>query len=97
MRLFRANVIRMEESVLVNEKRLQEKMHECAQLGGELDRSRDEAARALQRANDRQETIKKSEFMLSLLLFCRSSDKALCSIIQKLNRCRDIKLNFPQS
>lgn len=53
----------MEESVLVNEKRLQEKMHECAQLGGELDRSRDEAARALQRANERLETNKKSEFM----------------------------------
>lgn len=62
---FRANVIRMEESVLVNEKRLQEKMHECAQLGGELDRSRDEAARALQRANDRQETIKKFDFMFA--------------------------------
>ncbi|KAL4717444.1 hypothetical protein ACJJTC_000593 [Scirpophaga incertulas] len=55
----KANVIRMEESVLANEKRLQEKMHECAQLGGELDRARDEAARALQRANERTETIRK--------------------------------------
>lgn len=55
----RANVIRMEEAVLANEKRLQEKMHECAQLGGELDRARDEAARALQRANERIETIRK--------------------------------------
>ncbi|CAH0401855.1 unnamed protein product [Chilo suppressalis] len=55
----KANVIRMEESVLANEKRLQEKMHECAQLGGELDRVRDEAARALQRANERTETIRK--------------------------------------
>lgn len=53
------NVIRMEESVLANEKRLQEKMHECAQLGGELDRARDEAARALQRANERTDTIRK--------------------------------------
>lgn len=61
MHFFRANVIRMEEAVLVNEKRLQEKMHECAQLGGELDRSRDEAARALQRANERLETNKKSD------------------------------------
>lgn len=41
---FRMNVIRMEESVLANEKRLQEKMHECAQLGGELDRARDKVA-----------------------------------------------------
>lgn len=49
----------MEESVLANEKRLQEKMHECAQIGGELDRARDEAARALQRANERTETIRK--------------------------------------
>ncbi|CAG4984735.1 unnamed protein product [Parnassius apollo] len=55
----KANVIRMEEAVLANEKRLQEKMHECAQLGGELDRARDEAARALQRANERTETIRK--------------------------------------
>ncbi|CAH0716357.1 unnamed protein product, partial [Brenthis ino] len=55
----KANVIRMEESVLANEKRLQEKMHECAQLGGELDRARDEAARALQRANERTDTIRK--------------------------------------
>ncbi|XP_022833262.1 paramyosin-like isoform X2 [Spodoptera litura] len=55
----KANVIRMEESVLANEKRLQEKMHECAQIGGELDRARDEAARALQRANERTETIRK--------------------------------------
>ncbi|XP_045458232.1 paramyosin-like [Melitaea cinxia] len=55
----KANVIRMEESVLANEKRLQEKMHECAQLGGELDRARDEAARALQRANERTETVRK--------------------------------------
>ncbi|CAH2035096.1 unnamed protein product, partial [Iphiclides podalirius] len=55
----KANVIRMEESVLANEKRLQEKMHECAQLGGELDRYRDEAARALQRANERTESIRK--------------------------------------
>ncbi|XP_049884911.1 putative leucine-rich repeat-containing protein DDB_G0290503 [Pectinophora gossypiella] len=55
----KANVIRMEESVLANEKRLQEKMHECAQLGGELDRSRDDAARALQRSNERMETIRK--------------------------------------
>lgn len=47
----------------MNEKRLQEKMHECAQLGGELDRSRDEAARALQRANERVETNKKSVFI----------------------------------
>ncbi|XP_063837642.1 paramyosin-like [Ostrinia nubilalis] len=53
------NVIRMEESVLANEKRLQEKMHECAQLGGELDRARDEAARALQRSNERTDTIRK--------------------------------------
>lgn len=53
----------MEESVLANEKRLQEKMHECAQLGGELDRSRDEAARALQRAHERLDTNKKSDFM----------------------------------
>lgn len=52
-------MIRMEESVLANEKRLQEKMHECAQIGGELDRARDEAARALQRANERTETIRK--------------------------------------
>ncbi|XP_053624185.1 myosin-14-like isoform X2 [Plodia interpunctella] len=52
-------VLRMEESVLANEKRLQEKMHECAQLGGELDRARDEAARALTRANERTETIRK--------------------------------------
>ncbi|XP_022129473.2 paramyosin [Pieris rapae] len=55
----KANIIRMEESVLANEKRLQEKMHECAQLGGELDRARDEAARALQRANERTDTIRK--------------------------------------
>ncbi|XP_031767369.1 paramyosin-like isoform X2 [Galleria mellonella] len=55
----KSNVIRMEESVLANEKRLQEKMHECAQLGGELDRARDEAARALQRANERTDTIRK--------------------------------------
>lgn len=55
----KSNVIRMEEAVLANEKRLQEKMHECAQLGGELDRIRDEAARALQRANERTETIRK--------------------------------------
>ncbi|CAK1554041.1 unnamed protein product [Leptosia nina] len=55
----KANVIRMEEGVLANEKRLQEKMHECAQIGGELDRARDEAARALQRANERTETIRK--------------------------------------
>ncbi|XP_046977463.1 outer dense fiber protein 2-like isoform X2 [Vanessa cardui] len=55
----KANVIRMEESVLANEKRLHEKMHECAQLGGELDRARDEAARALQRANERTETLRK--------------------------------------
>ncbi|KAJ8738070.1 hypothetical protein PYW08_000665 [Mythimna loreyi] len=55
----KANVIHMEESVLANEKRLQEKMHECAQIGGELDRARDEAARALQRANERTETIRK--------------------------------------
>lgn len=48
----------MEEAVLANEKRLQEKMHECAALGGELDRARDEAARALERANERTETIK---------------------------------------
>ncbi|XP_045783931.1 kinesin-like protein KIF7 isoform X2 [Maniola jurtina] len=54
----KANVIRMEESVLANEKRLHEKMHECAQLGGELDRARDEAARALQRANERTETLR---------------------------------------
>ncbi|VVC86171.1 unnamed protein product [Leptidea sinapis] len=55
----KANVIRMEEMVLANEKRLQEKMQECAQLGGELDRIRDEAARALQRANERTDTIRK--------------------------------------
>ncbi|XP_075991500.1 uncharacterized protein LOC142986755 [Anticarsia gemmatalis] len=55
----KSNVIRMEEAVLANEKRLQEKMHECAQIGGELDRARDEAARALQRANERTETIRK--------------------------------------
>ncbi|XP_026741660.1 outer dense fiber protein 2-like isoform X3 [Trichoplusia ni] len=55
----KSNVIRMEEAVLANEKRLQEKMHECAQIGGELDRARDEAARALQRANERSETIRK--------------------------------------
>ncbi|XP_072930964.1 uncharacterized protein [Epargyreus clarus] len=55
----KANVIRMEECVLAHEKRLQEKMHECAQLGGELDRARDEAARALQRANERTDTIRK--------------------------------------
>ncbi|XP_045509911.1 paramyosin-like [Colias croceus] len=55
----KSNVIRMEECVLANEKRLQEKMHECAQLGGELDRARDEAARALQRANERTDTIRK--------------------------------------
>ncbi|XP_047543639.1 outer dense fiber protein 2-like isoform X1 [Vanessa atalanta] len=55
----KANVIRMEESVLANEKRLHEKMHECAQLGGELDRARDEAARALQRSNERTETLRK--------------------------------------
>ncbi|CAD0193794.1 unnamed protein product [Chrysodeixis includens] len=55
----KSNVIRMEESVLANEKRLQEKMHECAQIGGELDRVRDEAARALQRANERTETLRK--------------------------------------
>ncbi|XP_039763500.1 paramyosin-like [Pararge aegeria] len=55
----KANMIRMEESVLANEKRLQEKMHECAQLGGELDRARDEASRALQRANERTETLRK--------------------------------------
>lgn len=55
----KANIIRMEEAVLANDKRLQEKMHECAQLGGELDRARDEAARALQRANERTETIRK--------------------------------------
>ncbi|CAG9558674.1 unnamed protein product [Danaus chrysippus] len=55
----KSNVIRMEESVLANEKRLQEKMHECAQIGGELDRARDEAARALQRANERTETLRK--------------------------------------
>ncbi|KAJ0183946.1 hypothetical protein K1T71_000369 [Dendrolimus kikuchii] len=55
----KSNLIRMEESVLANEKRLQEKMHECAQIGGELDRVRDEAARALQRANERTDTIKK--------------------------------------
>ncbi|KAM3956895.1 uncharacterized protein ACR2FA_009134 [Aphomia sociella] len=55
----KSNVIRMEESVLANEKRLQEKMHECAQIGGELDRARDEAARALQRANERTDTIRK--------------------------------------
>lgn len=52
-------MIRMEECVLANEKRLQEKMHECAQLGGELDRARDEAARALQRSNERTETLRK--------------------------------------
>ncbi|XP_013162423.1 PREDICTED: early endosome antigen 1-like isoform X2 [Papilio xuthus] len=55
----KANVIRMEEAVLAHEKRLHEKMHECAQLGGELDRYRDEAARALQRANERTETVRK--------------------------------------
>ncbi|CAG4941876.1 unnamed protein product [Colias eurytheme] len=55
----KSNVIRMEECVLANEKRLQEKIHECAQLGGELDRARDEAARALQRANERTDTIRK--------------------------------------
>ncbi|XP_052746742.1 outer dense fiber protein 2-like [Bicyclus anynana] len=55
----KANTIRMEESVLANEKRLHEKMHECAQLGGELDRARDEAARALQRANERTDTLRK--------------------------------------
>ncbi|XP_041987163.1 centromere protein F [Aricia agestis] len=55
----KGNVIRMEEAVLANEKRLQEKLHECAQLGGELDRTRDEAARALQRASERTETIRK--------------------------------------
>lgn len=49
----------MEEAVLAHEKRLHEKMHECAQLGGELDRYRDEAARALQRANERTETVRK--------------------------------------
>ncbi|KOB72251.1 Outer dense fiber protein [Operophtera brumata] len=36
-----------------------EKMHECAQLGGELDRARDEGARAVQRANERADTIRK--------------------------------------
>lgn len=56
---YRSNVIRMEESVLANEKRLQEKMHECAALGGELDRARDDTARALQRANERMETLRK--------------------------------------
>ncbi|XP_059055099.1 paramyosin-like [Achroia grisella] len=55
----KSNVIRMEESVLANEKRLQEKMHECAQLGGELDRARDEASRALQRSNERTDTMRK--------------------------------------
>lgn len=55
----------MEESVLANEKRLQEKMHECAQLGGELDRARDEAARALQRANERTDTLRKWVLTLS--------------------------------
>nr|XP_034839481.1 major antigen-like isoform X2 [Maniola hyperantus] len=54
----KANMIRMEEAVLANEKRLHEKMHECAQLGGELDRARDEAARALQRASERTETMR---------------------------------------
>ncbi|XP_037867877.1 paramyosin [Bombyx mori] len=55
----KASVIRTEESALANEKRLQEKMHECAQLGGELDRTRDEASRALQRAHEQTETVRK--------------------------------------
>ncbi|XP_048488569.1 CAP-Gly domain-containing linker protein 1-like [Plutella xylostella] len=53
------NVIRMEEACLASDKRLQEKLHECAALGGELDRCRDDAARAMARANERTDTMKK--------------------------------------
>lgn len=49
----------MEEACMISDKRLQEKMHECAQLGGELDRARDEASRAMQRAHDRTDTMRK--------------------------------------
>ncbi|KAI8431277.1 hypothetical protein MSG28_001303 [Choristoneura fumiferana] len=53
------NVIRMEEQVLASDKRLQEKMQECAALGRELDAARDEGSRAVLRANQRADTVRK--------------------------------------
>ncbi|KAJ2954158.1 hypothetical protein O0L34_g2386 [Tuta absoluta] len=49
----KANVVRVEEQALLNTRRLQEKMHECAQLGSELERTRDEAAKAIARVTER--------------------------------------------
>lgn len=79
----------MEEAVLANEKRLQEKMHECAALGGELDRARDEAARALQRANERTETIRKYvKFLLSQRQFDPEGRLLFCpEIVRDLKYC----------
>ncbi|XP_061729017.1 ribosome-binding protein 1-like [Cydia pomonella] len=52
------NVIRMEETVMLTDKRLQEKMHECAALGGELERARDHATREVLLANQRADTAR---------------------------------------
>ncbi|XP_063392991.1 tropomyosin alpha-3 chain-like [Cydia fagiglandana] len=52
------HVIRMEETVLQTDKRLQEKMHECAALGGELERARDHATREILLANQRADTAR---------------------------------------
>lgn len=54
------NVIRMEEQVLAGDRRMQDKMQECAALGRELDAARDEGSRAVLRANQRADAVRKS-------------------------------------
>lgn len=56
----RMNVIRMEEQVLAGDRRMQDKMQECAALGRELDAARDEGSRAVLRANQRADAVRKS-------------------------------------
>ncbi|GBP93876.1 Outer dense fiber protein 2 [Eumeta japonica] len=54
----RANLIRAEESGAQSHRRLVEKVQECAVIGGEVDRSRERAARALDRAQERADTMR---------------------------------------
>lgn len=54
----RAGALRLEETAAAGERRLQEKLHECAALGGELDAAREDAGRAVRRADQHAATLR---------------------------------------
>lgn len=56
----KAEVARVEELAQANEMRVQEKLHEIAQLSAQLETVREESARQVARTKDRCETVRRS-------------------------------------